>query len=247
VKGIVLAAGRGSRLGALTDDRPKCLAPLAGKPLLAWQLDALASAGVDELGVVAGYRSELLAGENWTTFVAPRWEETNMVCSLCAASDWLRAEPCVVAYGDIVFTAATVERLLAEPADVAITYDPAWRELWSLRFADPLEDAESFRLAEDGSVVEIGRRPEAATAVEGQYMGLLEFTPRGWAAAESLLETLPPERRDRLHMTGLLQALVERGHRVAAVPCAGGWGEVDSESDLVLYEALVEMGRLELG
>jgi choline kinase len=242
-KGIVLAAGRGTRLGVLTEERPKCLVPLGGRPLLDWQRAALAAAGVDELAVVTGYRSDALAGP-WTTFHAPRWSETSMVVSLCAAAAWLRASPCVVTYGDIVFSAATVRRLLSASGDLVIAYDPTWLDLWSVRFRDPLEDAETFRLAEDGSVAEIGGRPAAASEIEGQYMGLLRFTPAGWAAAEALVDALPPDARDALDMTGLLQRLVEAGRRVAAVPRLGDWAEVDSASDLAAYETMIETGRL---
>jgi len=243
VRGVILAAGRGSRLGHLTADRPKCLVSLAGAPLLDWQRRALASAGVDELAVVAGYRSEQLADGPWTTVLAPRWKDTTMVGSLCAASDWIRAAPCIVAYGDIVFNAETVERLISSSGDIAIAYDPDWRDLWELRFEYPLDDAECFRVA-GGSVLEIGGRASAIAEIEGQYMGLLRFTPAGWSAVEVRLRSLPDRRRRQLDMTGLLQLLIDTEQPVMAVPAAPGWCEIDSDSDLLICESLVEMGEI---
>jgi choline kinase len=239
VKGVILAAGRGSRLGALTDDRPKCLVQLAGRPLLTWQRDALAAGGAGETAVVVGYRADLLRRQGLPVFVAPRWEQTNMVVSLCAAAPWLRSEPCVVSYGDIVFEPDAVRALVAADGDLAITYDPRWHDLWSRRFADPLEDAEAFVLAQDGSVARIGGRAATIAEIEGQYMGLLRFTPASWAAVEATLASLSAGQRDRLDMTGLLQLLISSGHRVGAVPYRGGWGEVDHESDLEVCESLV--------
>jgi len=52
---LIPAAGRGTRLGGLTDDRPKGLVDVAGKPLLAYVLDVAVEAGVDELVVIIGY------------------------------------------------------------------------------------------------------------------------------------------------------------------------------------------------
>lgn len=239
MKGVILAAGRGSRLGTLTDDRPKCLVPLAGRPLLEWQRDALAAGGVGETAIVVGYRADLLSRQGLPTFSATRWAQTNMVVSLCAAAPWLRTEPCVVSYGDIVFEPAAVRALVATGGELAITYDPRWHDLWSRRFGDPLDDAERFALAEDGSVARIGGRASTVAEIEGQYMGLLRFTPASWAAVESILASLSAGRRDRLDMTGLLQLLIDSGQRVEAVPYRGGWGEIDHESDLAVCESLV--------
>ncbi len=57
-KAIILSAGQGSRLLPLTADQPKCLIPFAGKTLLDWQIDALAAAGVAEIVVATGFRTE---------------------------------------------------------------------------------------------------------------------------------------------------------------------------------------------
>jgi choline kinase len=244
MKGLVLAAGRGSRLRDLTDERPKCLVRLAGRPLLDWQRAALTTAGVTDLAIVTGYRAHMLADLGMKTFAARRWAESNMVRSLLAAAGWLSAEPCVVSYGDIVYRPATVRRLADAPGELVIAYDPQWIELWSRRFANPLDDAETFRLTADGAVREIGARPCTASEIEGQYMGLLRFTPAAWAITTDLLRTLPPRRVDELDMTSLLQALVDAGTRIEAVPCRDAWCEVDSADDLAVAEDLVARGQL---
>jgi choline kinase len=115
--------------------------------------------------------------------------------------------------------------------------------LWSERFADPSTDAESFAL--DGTrVVDIGRRAASLDDIRGQYMGLLKFTPAGYRAVESYLESLLPDQADRLDMTSLLSALIARGHRIEAIRVDGVWGEVDSAADLAVYERWIAEGRL---
>ena len=61
MRGIILAAGRGSRMKHLTSERPKCMVKLQGKPLIEWQLEALRAAGIDDIAIVTGYRHELLS------------------------------------------------------------------------------------------------------------------------------------------------------------------------------------------
>jgi choline kinase len=231
-RGIVLAAGRGSRLGERTAERPKCLVELGGRSLLDWQIAALGAAGISPLGVVRGYRADLIVREQLHTFDNPHWERGQMVASLCCARSWLSAVPCVVAYGDVVFHPRVIRALCATTADLAITYDRAWRELWSARFAHPEEDAESFRTT-DGHLAEIGRRVTDLDDVQGQFMGLLRCTPAGWRQIDAELATTDA---DTLQTTELLQLLVTRGARIATVAVDGGWCEVDSATDLSLYE-----------
>lgn len=239
MKAIILAAGRGSRMRNLTEELPKCLVELHGKPLLHWQLTALRAAGINEIALVTGYRSELLSMPGIRTFHNPRWSETNMVSSLACAEDWLLEAPCIVSYSDIFYTSETVRALISAPeAMLTISHDPDWQVHWQARFTNPLDDAETFRLAVDGrQVLEIGGKPESQHEVEGQYMGLLRFTPAGWQAMRAIRETMSAEQRDRMHMTGTLQRLIDAGVKVTSVPCHGEWGEIDSPDDLHIYAA----------
>ena len=98
MQALILAAGRGSRLRELTDDRPKCLVPLAGKPLLRWQYDVLRAAGARQVLVVRGYLAERLVPEAaglppgaFATVDNPRWAQCNMLASLLCAGPWLDA------------------------------------------------------------------------------------------------------------------------------------------------------------
>lgn len=237
MKAIILAAGRGSRMKNMTDDRPKCMVELRGKPLLEWQLTALREAGISEIAIVTGYKRELLANRAPMEFHNPRWAETNMVTSLACAQEWLQIEPCLVSYSDIFYEASAVESLIESHADLAVTYDPHWLGLWEQRFGDPLLDAETFRLRADGTLAEIGNKPQSVDEVQGQYMGLLRFTPEGWAEVARIRSNLTAAECDRMHMTGTLQKVIEAGRvPVAAIAYEKPWGEVDSADDLKQYE-----------
>jgi choline kinase len=236
MKAIILAAGRGSRMKNLTDERPKCLVELRGKALLDWQLDALRAAGVNEIAIVTGYKRELLVNRGLVEFHNARWAETNMVSSLACAEDWLQEEPCIVSYSDIFYSPMAVQSLMTCEASLAVTYDPNWLELWTRRFGDPLLDAETFLLTSEHTLAEIGNKPTSVDEVQGQYMGLLRFTPVGWDEVLRIRSSLTQGECDRMHMTGTLQKVIEAGRvGVSAVQYEGAWGEVDSSEDLDAY------------
>jgi len=238
MKAIILAAGRGSRMKAETEERPKCMVELAGRSLLNWQLDSLKGAGVEKIAVVTGYLAERFSIPGITYFNNPRWEETNMVVSLVSASEWLREDACLISYADIVYPVDTAARLCEVPGNIVITYDLDWLKLWEARFEDPLADAETFRVDDSGRLIEIGGRADRVEEIEGQYMGLFKITPSGWRIIESHLACLTDEERDRMDVTSMLGGLIKSGVEIDTVPINGRWFEVDSESDLDLYRSI---------
>ncbi len=244
MRGLILAAGRGSRMVAATADRPKGLVELGGRALLDWQLAALQGAGIRDIALVRGYRGEAFAGRGLRLFDNPNWAATNMVASLATASDWLSAEVCMVSYADIFYPAEAVRRLMAAEGDIVLAYDPAWLALWSRRFADPLGDAETFRIDGEGRVLEIGGKTGNAADIQGQYVGLFRLTPRGWARIAAFLDTCDAALRAKLDVTALLGRLIAAGVEIRGVPIPGPWGEIDEPSDLALYEGMIAEGAL---
>jgi len=222
-------------MGVLTEDRPKCFTEFKGKPLINWQIEALTTSGVRDIAVVRGYLSEYWDRADVRVsryFDNPRWVETQMVASLACAEEWLIDDECIVSYSDIFYTAASAKKLLATAADIAITYDPRWLDLWRRRFEDPLSDAETFRIGDTGKLLEIGGKATRVEDIQGQYMGLLKFTPLGWRTVRSYLGSLA--KWDRLDMTSMLAGLLRSGADVIATPIDDQWCEIDSARDLAV-------------
>jgi len=252
---IILAAGQGKRLRPLTDTRPKCLVELGGRSLLDRQIEAAHAAGVDEVIVVGGYLAEQLPRPNLRLVLNPDYETTNMVATLfCAES--LFGNGFIMSYGDIAYGPALLRTLLADPSPVGVVVDRDWRDYWEMRFDDPLSDAESLRIDDSGQIQSIGQPVSDFDSVEAQYTGLVAFRDSGVSA---LRQTYAKAQSDddagrfpfngrrplaMLHMTDLLQIMIDLGHAVCAVPIRRGWVEIDSLSDLKLARRLVAEGAL---
>jgi choline kinase len=252
---IILAAGTGSRLAPLTNDRPKCLVELAGRPLLEWTLAATERSGIDEVVVIGGYRAEQLRKYDVTLLVNENFATTNMVHTLFRARAYF-GDGFIMSYGDIAYAPDVLERLMDAPPGVSVVVDADWRSYWERRFDDPLKDAETLKLADDGRIVEIGNRPRSFAEIDAQYIGLVAFKGGGVSALERAIEAAGadqargrnpfgcPRPLDALYMTDLLQGMIALGERVMPLAISGQWIEVDSCSDLALAEGLVKQGRL---
>jgi choline kinase len=239
MKAVILAAGRGSRMKGLTEAQPKCLLQIDGKALLELQIESLLAAGIAHIGIVVGYKKELLSGRGLTEFHNARWQETNMVSSLECADSWLSNGPCIVSYSDIFYQPSAVRNLINSAAPLAVTYDKNWRQLWEKRFGDPLLDAETFKLNANSEVIEIGQKPSSLEEIQGQYMGLLRFTPESWAEVKRIRSHLSDQQCDSTHMTGTLQLVINAGNcAISAIEYCDQWGEVDCENDLMFFRDL---------
>lgn len=240
--GIILAAGRGSRMGKLTTETPKCLTYLNQRTLLSWQLEALRDAGVDNVVIITGYRSELIDALGNCTRKHHGWSQTNMVGSLMAAKDLMGQHDVVVSYSDIVYHPECVKELIQSSAGIGIVYDIAWDQLWDLRFDDVLRDAETFKVNE-GLLTEIGGQASSRTCIEGQYMGLIRFSPSGWGEFVATYSELSPDEQETVDMTSMLGKLLKRGSKIEARPICGRWCEVDTEKDQMIYERCLQKNQ----
>ena len=238
MKVILLAAGRGSRLGDLTKEKPKCMCQLAGKTLLERCLSTMERAGFQrkDIGIVTGYKKELFDIEGVTYFHNENWEKTNMVASLLKAREWLEKEPCIVCYSDIVFQEDAIVLLKECKDDLAITSYTGFWELWSKRLENPLEDLETFRMDAQQHLLEIGGKPTKREEIEGQYMGLLLITPQGFEAMKKTMQHPLKKTMEQLDMTTLLNALLEDGEQISVLPVNSLWLECDTETDIQVYD-----------
>ena len=256
VQAVILAAGRGSRLDPAGNNGPKCLTMLQGKPLLRWTLDALGACGIERTLLVGGWRHEALEGWASALIVNPDWATTNMVASLQLADDWLCQADTLMVYGDGAYGPGAISAALRPDAiaaalpsgagEIVVPIDRLWHALWSRRFPDPLLDAETLK-REGTRLMEIGRRPECLADIDGQFMGLVRWTPAGWRRAKGWLAAREASHgqaaQQALDMTGLLQGLLDAGIAVSCVEVNGGWVEVDSQNDRIAAEAgLLEPG-----
>lgn len=238
---IILAAGQGTRLRPLTDDKPKCLVELAGKPLLDHQLEVLRAAGIDDIHVVAGYRADQLDRPDFIRHINERFAETNMVTTLFAAESVMTGNSdLIISYGDIVYEPRVLAALQAVDAPIGLAVDREWRRYWAARMEDPLSDAETLKITDVNRVVELGKKPKSYSDIHGQYTGLIKIRadhvarlPEVWRIMDRNV-TYDGKDYDNIYMTSFIQHLIDNGWEARAALIDNGWAEVDCEADLAV-------------
>ncbi len=249
-KAIIVAAGRGRRLGNQTDDVPKCMVRVGGRPILHWQLDALAAAGVDDIVMVRGYLGDRIdPGSARVRFVEnPEWERNNILASLMHAAHELDGG-FFFSYCDIVYAkdaARALAQAATERAAAALVIDRRWAETYQGRDLHPVSEAELALVDNaDGEprVRRVGKQAVGAAEAAGEFIGLAYFSSVGARALADAWRTAlgdggleaPFGRAPTLrqaYLTDALNAMATAGARLQPVFIDGQWREIDTQQDL---------------
>lgn len=242
--GVIIAAGRGSRLKNLTDKIPKGMVNLEKFPLLFWQSLAMNNAGIKNVNVITGYRSEVISDYGFSTIKNDNWNKGNMLISIELALKQI-SSPLIISYSDIIYHSKSINLLINDPSPISITYDINWKSLWLKRFDNPLIDAETFRVDSNGYLLEIGNKTNNINEIEGQFMGILKIneTGKNW-----ILKMLNENKNYKYAMdtTKLLQDLINNNFPIKAIANPFTWCEIDTKKDLALAEEMIKQGSLKL-
>lgn len=251
-RAIILAAGQGTRLRPLTDNKPKCLVPLNGISLLERQASVLCTCGIQNIHIAGGYCLEQIRALGFPCSINVDYATTNMVSTLFSAIEYINGpDDLIISYGDIIYQSDNLQTLLTNQDEIAIMVDSNWQEYWELRFTNPLSDAETLILDKNSYILELGKKPKNYAEIQGQYTGLIKIRADRLQALIDFYQHLDRnavyDTKDfaNMYFTSFIQALINNGWKVKAVPVNNGWLEVDSVEDLEKYEQLARTGKLQ--
>jgi choline kinase len=244
---IVIGAGRGRRLMPLTEEEPKCFAPVRGKRILDWILGALAGGGFTprDIVYVGGYLMPVIqrAYPEFTYVENKEWERNNILASLFCAEPAM-ADGFVCTYADIVYRPEPVRHLMQSTADITLIVDTDFRRRYRRRSQHPESDAEKVR-TQDNRVVEVSRRIPAEDA-SGEYIGVAKFTPRGAALLREHYHRVFAQHGDgpfqgapsvrMAYLIHLFQDMLEHGVEVHKVDTHGQYYEIDTTEDYQIVQ-----------
>ncbi len=178
-----------------------------------------------------------------------------MVYSLFCGKKIL-ADTVIVSYGDIIFEKNILEKLLKIQSDLSVVIDINWNEYWMKRFDNPIDDAESLRLDDDGYIKNIGQKVTNIDEIEGQYIGLMKFQDKGVDLIKKFYDIAKQESTkgknllnpntsfEKSFMTDFLQYLINSGCKIQSVTTQNGWLELDSINDYELYNKMYKNGEI---
>ncbi len=206
----------------LTDDLPKPMLPVAGKPILQHIVEGLRGAGIARVLIIVGYRAEVVRGHfgdgsalglavEYATQVVQ--DGTGRVVEL--AREFVGAEPFVLSYGDILIDPANYQRLVAlgeAEAIISVKYNPG-----------EIAKGGAIFLDENRMVTDVREKPGPGEPVSPWYnAGIYSFRPSIFTHTAAL-ERSP---RGEYELTDAIRTLAQSTRRVRALELTGAWADV---------------------
>jgi choline kinase len=243
LKAIIIGAGRGARLKAMTDSQPKCYASIQGRRILDWALEAFDNANLHDKVFIGGYQIDQLRRDYPTLTFRHNadWQNNNILLSLMHAEEDM-SDGFVCAYSDILFKGSLVKEAIEHPADIVLCVDTHWRDRYQHRSQHPEDDAEKV-ICDGDRVMQVHRSIPADYAC-GEYIGVARFSPRGAALFKEHYHRVrsqfagKPWREakifEKAYLILLMQEMIEHDVPIHLVSTHGDYMEIDTEEDYTL-------------
>lgn len=236
MKAIILSAGQGRRLLPLTESTPKCALPVAGRALLAWQLNEIRRCDIDEVVVITGFgadRVDEIAAATDAPTVRTLYNPFYALSDNLGTCWVARAEmdrPFVLINGDTLFEAAVLQRLLETGGDAPVTLVTDRKDGY---------DADDMKVVvENGRLRRVGKT--LSDGVNGESIGMMAFRGDGPALfRETVAHVMRYGEGVKRWYLSAIDDLAGR-HRVRACDIHGlSWCEVDEAEDLAHAQQVV--------
>lgn len=243
---LILAAGQGTRLKSLNNNKPKCLLKLNGTSLINRNLAIFKNAKLKPI-LITGYEKEQLHFLNIEQVFNSEYSETNMLWSLYKAVKYMN-EDFMVCYGDILVNSKQVDDLKNFRDGIGLLIDKDWLKYWKLRFKNPLTDAESLEVNKRGEITAIGQKVKDINKIQGQYTGFFKVSGKKRIVfKDNLIDYCQNKKSSsfarKSFLTDFLMYLLNQGIIIKEIPTYGGWIEIDTPKDIQAAEI---SGRLKL-
>lgn len=226
---ILLAAGRGSRLGKMTSELPKALNHYNKKPILDYILRNIQLSGnkFSEIVIVGGYKIEMFSHIECNLIENSQWQNSGPLFSLSLAQKYLESEDCIVSYTDIIYDVKYWDSIFSLEEEIVLPSNQNFINSWNSRSVNIQDDLESFK-TKDGYILEIGQKIANLKEVEGQFAGIVKFTPKGWSSFSKVVCTNNFEKKD---ITTALNEYAGSGGKIRVQNVDAYWQEFDNPED----------------
>ncbi|MEF9940295.1 MAG: phosphocholine cytidylyltransferase family protein [Clostridium sp.] len=230
MKVLILAAGRGTRISRYLSGNPKCTVDIGeGQCLIRYTVDLLHSKGIQDIGIVLGYKEQVirdvLAGENVNFYYNPFYDVTNSIASAWFAKEFIKGDDLLIMNGDVYLEDKLLDVILAEKQSPVMFADETRKETADYKF-----------YYEDGILQKYGKELSGSD-ISGEYIGIGRFAKEFLPQFSARMEEMINHQEHSVWWENVIYSLTKE--QPIQIEEVGGhfWAEVDYIED---YERILE-------
>ena len=225
MQAIIMAAGKGSRLGNLTEDKPKSFLEINGIKLIEYNIALLHAYGIKDIIIVTGYQTEKMEEfaqtiEGVRCVYNPFYEMVNVLGSFFMAQEYLH-EDTIYMHADTLCAPEILEKMIQTDGDMVLPVE--YKQC----------DEEAMKvLTENGKVIKISKLIPCETA-EGEFIGIAKLGKEVLADLRRASKSVLMKKEFSSYFEGAIQELIDRGNdKIVTIDTEEYfWGEVDFLED----------------
>ena len=241
MKAIFIAAGKGSRLGSLTNNLPKPLVDVNGKSIIERQINLLYKKNINDIVIVTGYKKEKFTFKNIEYVFNSNFLTDEQAGSLMRAREKFSGDVLIM-FGDILFDEQILEQVLNVNDHIAIAIDKNWKKSYLERNDNPIDKADKV-LLKNNKIVQVSAKQIDADLNEdtGELLGIMKLSSEGSKILIEHYEKLENNHIGKFHdaesfkkakFVDILQELISTGISINPIIITGNWCEIDTPDDL---------------
>ncbi|MBP9679770.1 MAG: phosphoenolpyruvate mutase [Bacteriovorax sp.] len=235
-RAIFLAASRGAELKELTENCPKVLIEINGKPLIEQSIDSFYEHDIKDISIVTGYKKEAFKFQNIKYVNNENYENTSELSSLILAKKEI-VENCVISYGDILYRKYILSRLLEEKGDITIVVDATVAQREPHYVGDFVTCSRAHTKNFNDTTAELkaigfGKAQDHKES-HGEWIGLIKTNKVGSETlSKTLVELSTKGDFNKMKLPDLMNALLEKKVKINVMFIDGHWMDVDTYADV---------------
>ena len=239
MKVIIIAAGSATRLGKLTEKKPKGLLEINGKSILVRQIELFKKNNIHDIFIITGPHKEF--GISGVSYVKDdNYQNHDVLGSLMAAKNFLNGKV-MTSYSDILFDEDILKQMLDFNGDIGIPVDLNWEQNYANRTQHPKSQADNV-LIKDKRILEIKKNISSCNSDEtiGEFLGPVVFSQNGSKIFVEKYEELEKIHQGNFHiapslkkayLTDMIQELIDNNIKIEPIIVNGKWCEIDTYED----------------
>lgn len=238
MKSLIIAAGRGKRIPEFSKKIPKCLIKIAGKPIIARQIDIFKKNKIKTIAIVKGFKSNKIKFKNIKYFKNINYLKNDQLDSLFSAKTFFD-EDTLVTFSDIIYDDSVLKKIMKSKGSLVLGIEKNWRKRYIKRYDHPISQADKV-IIDKNKIIKIGKKISFKKS-SGEFLGIFKVSKKMWKILIEYYELLKEkDNTENLQIHDFLNYLLK--NKIQLTPCftEGRYMEIDTYNDYKIAKEIFE-------